>query len=109
MTHGTFPRQPREGNPDNAARVVEHSGQAYFGVECRQADGSWFEVAQFAGGSRARAMRDELELISARAAAALEFTHMPRRSTGAYVVMWPTVRWDEDDALTTTVGGCPSG
>ena len=50
MTHGTFPRQPREGNPENAARVVAHTGPAYFGVECLQTDGSWFEVAQFAGG-----------------------------------------------------------
>jgi hypothetical protein len=109
MTHGTFPRQPREGNPANGARVVEHTGPAYFGLECRQTDSTWFEVAQFAGGNRARAMRDQLELIFARPAADLEFIHMTRRSTGAYAVVWPTVKWDEDDSTTTTVGGCPSG
>jgi hypothetical protein len=109
MTHGTFPRQPREGNPDNAARVVEHTAQGYVGVECLQTDSTWFEVAQFAGGSRAGAMRDQLELIFSKPAADLEFIHMARRATGPYVVVWPTMRWDEDDSVTTTVGGCPAG
>jgi hypothetical protein len=109
MSHGTFPRQPRAGNAENAARVVSHAGPAYMGVECRGSNGAWFEVAQFAGGARARAMRDALEGIFSQPGADLEFIHMSRRSTGAYVVVWPSVRWSQDDAVTTSIGGCPAG
>ena len=109
MTHGTYPRQPREGNPENRARMVEHTGPRYFAVECLQTDSSWFEVAQFAGGSRARAMWDRLASIFAQPGADLEFIHMTRRPRGPYAVVWPTVRWVRDDSVTTTVGGCPAG
>ena len=106
MTHGTFPRQPREGLPENLARVVER--QRYFGVECRQTDGTFFEVAQFPGGASARAMRDRLNDLFAKPAADLQFIHITRRHDG-YAVVWPTVKWVEDDSVTTTIGGCPAG
>ena len=109
MTHGTFPRQPREGTPDNAARVVSHAGPTYTGVECVQTDSTWFEVAQFDGGARARAVRDALAGVFAHPGADLEFIHMTRLPTGPYAVIWPNVRWIEDDSVTTTVGGCPAG
>ncbi|MDP9327499.1 MAG: RlpA-like double-psi beta-barrel domain-containing protein [Actinomycetota bacterium] len=110
MTHGTFPRQPRAGNPDNAARVVAHTGPAHYGVEVLQTDATWFEVAQFAGGARARAMRDQLNTLFAKPAADLEFIHMTRRRiTDGYAVVWPGVKWYQDDSVTTTVGGCPAG
>lgn len=110
MTHGTFPRQPRAGNPDNAARVVAHTGLGYVGVEAIRTDGTWFEMAQFAGDARARAMRDQLNTLFARPAADLEFIHMTRRrATGEYTVVWPGVRWSLDDSVTTNVGGCPAG
>jgi hypothetical protein len=109
VTHGTFPRQPREGNPDNAARVVTHAGPSYFGLECRQANDTWLEVAQLVGGGRARAMRDALNLIFTRPGADLEFIHMSRLRTGPYVIVWPSVTWVEDDSVTTTVGACPAG
>jgi hypothetical protein len=109
MTHGTFPRQPREGNPENGARVVEHAGPRYFGVECLQTDSTWFEAAQFDGAARARAMRDELNLVFERPAADLEFIHMTRLPSGPYAVVWPGVRWLRDDSVTSTVGGCPAG
>jgi hypothetical protein len=110
VTHGTFPRQPRAGNPDNAARVVEHPRRSYFGVEAFQTDETWFEVAQFAGGARARAMRDQLNTIFAKPAADLEFIHMTRtRLSGEYAVVWPGVKWFLDDSITTTVGDCPAG
>jgi hypothetical protein len=110
VTHGTFPRQPRAGTPDNAARVVSHTGPAYFGVEALKTDSTWFEVAQFAGGARARAMRDQLNTLFAKPAADLEFIHMTRRRvTGEYAVVWPGVKWFLDDSVTTRVGNCPAG
>ena len=108
MTHGTSPRQPRAGLPDNDARVVQHSGPAYFGVECVLTDGTYFEVAQLSSGARARAMRDALDALFAKPAADLEFIHMTRLRDG-YAVVWPTVKWVQDDSVTTTVGGCPAG
>jgi len=109
MTHGTFPRQPREGEPDNAARVVAHTGPTYAGVECVQTDSTWIEVAQFARPARARDMRDALNLIFTKPGADLEFIHMTRLSTGPYAVVWPSMKWVFDDSVTTTVGGCPAG
>jgi hypothetical protein len=110
VTHGTFPRQPRAGNPANAARVVAHTGPAYFGVEALQTDATWFEVAQFAGGARARGMRDQLNTLFSKPAADLEFIHMTRRRvSGEYAVVWPRMKWFQDDSVTTTVGDCPAG
>jgi hypothetical protein len=107
VTHGTFPRQPRAGNPDNAARVVEHPRRSYFGVEVLQTDGTWFEAAQFAGGARARRMRDRLDALFAKPAADLEFVHMTRRRVSdEYAVVWPGVKWFLDDSVTTMVGQC---
>jgi hypothetical protein len=45
VTHGTFPRQPRAGNPANTARVVAHTGAADFGVEALQTGATWARPA----------------------------------------------------------------
>jgi hypothetical protein len=104
----TFPRQPRAGEPDNGARVVSHTGPAYFGLECATTTpDTWFEVAQFAGAKRARAARDRLNSLFSKPAADLDFIHMTRRpASGSYEVVWPTVRWDRDGVITTEVGQC---
>src|SRR5262245_25669211 len=107
MTTGTFPRQPRSGEPDNQARVVTHP--AYFGVECIQTDSTWFEVAQFDGGAAARAMRDRLNTLFAHPAADLDFIHITRFKSGPYAVVWPNVKWVTDGSVTTDIGGVCTG
>jgi len=103
MTTGTFPRQPRASEPANQARVVTHP--AYFGVECIQTDSTWFEVTQFDGGAAARAMRDQLNSLFAHSGADLDFIHITRFGSGAYAVVWPTVKWVQDGSVTTDIGG----
>lgn len=104
----TFPRQPRAGTVPNEARTVAHAG--YVGVECITASGStWFEVAQFAAGRRARAMRDALLELFAKPAADLEFIHMTRLPDRAYAVVWPNVKWVPNGSVTTSVSSCPAG
>jgi hypothetical protein len=110
MTHGTFPRQPRAGTADNAARTVQHTDLGYVGVECETTSGTWFEVAQFTSGARAHSMRDQLNQMFSSPAADLEFVHMTRLvSSDRYAVVWPTVKWVQDDSVTTAVGDCPAG
>ena len=102
----TFPRQPRAGEPANAARVVAHTHPAY--------DGSSAPPPHPARGSRSRSspaprargtVRDRLNTLFSKPAADLDFIHMMRwAATDAYEVGGPRCDGIRTASITTQVG-----